>query len=283
MVPANATGVKYKWESANSEIVTVDTTGKVTATGFGETEITVSYGSVKATVAVAVGLENIIVKPVSITVAAGENQQLTATAVPEGEVTFIWESSNPEIATVDTAGKVTGVSVGTTNITVSYGTITKSVAVIVDQYDRTGWTAECRNATHPWGANGGEPYRVFDGDRNTGWHSAGGTPFPQCLVIDTKESRKIDHLVLWHLPQAVASNWIYFKTIEVYLSDTPVTPNDDPSSWGNPAAVYNYPGGIDPVTINLEPNSQGQYVILLFPDWNGAAYISFTELNVYAF
>jgi hypothetical protein len=133
MVPANATGVKYKWESANSEIVTVDTTGKITATGFGETEITVSYGSVTATVVVAVGLENIIVKPASITMLLGKVQQITATAVPEGEVPYIWESSNPGVATVDTTGKVTAVSVGTTEVTVSYGTIKRTVAVkIID-------------------------------------------------------------------------------------------------------------------------------------------------------
>jgi hypothetical protein len=66
MVPANATGVKYVWTSANTDIVTVDTTGKVTATGFGETEITVSHGSIKATVAVVVGLYNIYKYPVGL-------------------------------------------------------------------------------------------------------------------------------------------------------------------------------------------------------------------------
>jgi hypothetical protein len=147
---------------------------------------------------------------------------------------------------------------------------------------RTGWTAESRNGNHPWGdPYGGTPELVLDGNRNTGWHSALGTPLPQCLVIDMKASRKVDHLVLWHLPEGIANNWIYYKTIEVYFSDTPVTPDEYQSSWGSPAAVYNYPGGIDPITINMEPNSQGQYMILFFPNSTSNTYISFMELDVY--
>jgi hypothetical protein len=148
-------------------------------------------------------------------------------------------------------------------------------------YPRTAWTAESRNGNHSWGTNGGEPYRVLDGNRSTGWHSKTGTTLPQCLVVDMKESISIHHLILWHLTNGLASNWIYFKTIEVYLSDTPVTPDVYQPSWGDPVAVYEWPGGFDGITIELNPNSIGQYLVLYFPDSRTNTYISFTELEVY--
>jgi hypothetical protein len=150
-----------------------------------------------------------------------------------------------------------------------------------DKLDLTGWTAESRNGTHGWGEYGGEAYRAFDGDLNTGWHSKTGTPLPQCLVVDMKESISIHHIVLWHLPNGLANNWIYFITIEVYLSDTPVVPDVYQSSWGTPAAVYVWPGGFDGITIELNPNSRGRYLILYFPNSKSNTYISFAEMEVY--
>jgi hypothetical protein len=156
----------------------------------------------------------------------------------------------------------------------------RTVSNIPIKYSTAGWTAESRNGNLAWGAYGGSPELLFDGDRNTGWHSSAAA-LPQCLVIDMKKSLPVHHLVFWHLPAALASNWIYFKTIEVYLSDTPVTPDEYQSSWGVPAAVYEWPGGFDGITIELSPNSRGQYLILYFPDSKSSTYISFTELEVY--
>lgn len=152
---------------------------------------------------------------------------------------------------------------------------------IPHKYSTAGWTAECRDGNHDWGANGGEPFRVLDGDINTGWHSRPGTSLPQCLVVDMKASQEVRHIMLWHLPEGLASNWIYYKTIEVYLSDTPVTPGEYQSSWGTPAAKYQYPGGVDGITIEFAPNSKGRYMVLYFPDSSASTYISFAELDVF--
>ncbi|MDR2775982.1 MAG: discoidin domain-containing protein, partial [Tannerella sp.] len=149
------------------------------------------------------------------------------------------------------------------------------------KYSTEGWTAESRNGNHGWGAAGGEPYKVLDGDLNTGWHSKTGTALPQCLVVDMKSSRSVDHIVLWSPPGNLDKGQIYFKTIEVYLSDAPVTPDVYQTSWGTAAARYEWPGGFDGITINLAPNSQGQYMILYFPDSRTNTYISFAELYVY--
>jgi hypothetical protein len=153
------------------------------------------------------------------------------------------------------------------------------------QYPRGEWTAESRNGNHNWGAAGGQPHLVLDGNMTTGWHSTASplSPLPQCLVVDMKESIPVHHLVLWNPPGNLASGWVYFKTIEVYFSDAPVTPDVYQSSWGDPAAVYEWPGGFEPITIELNPNSRGQYLILYFPNSRSNTYISFAELEVYGF
>jgi hypothetical protein len=157
----------------------------------------------------------------------------------------------------------------------------RMVSNILIKYSRAGWTAESRNGNHDWGAYGGQPQLVLDGDRNTGWHSLVGSPLPQCLVVDMKESIPVDHLIFWHLPNSVANNWIYFKTVEVYLSDAPVTPDVYQSSWGAPVAIYEWPGGFDGITVQLNPNSRGQYLILYFPNSKSSTSMNFAELEVY--
>ena len=57
---------------------------------------------------------------------------------------------------------------------------------ILIRYPRDTWTAESRNGNHPWDSYGGQPEKVLDGDRNTGWHSRVDAPLPQCLVVDMK-------------------------------------------------------------------------------------------------
>lgn len=157
----------------------------------------------------------------------------------------------------------------------------RTVAYIPFKYSTEGWTATCRDGNHDWGAAGGQPDRVLDGDLTTGWHTRVGSSLPQCLVIDMKRARPVDHLVIRFQPNAIANNWIYIKNLEVYLTDTPATPDIYQEAWGEPVARYLNPGGIDVMTITLNPDSQGRYLVLYFPDSSTNTYISFTELDVY--
>jgi hypothetical protein len=157
----------------------------------------------------------------------------------------------------------------------------RSMSGISFKYSTTGWTASCRDGNHDWGAYGGQPDKVLDGNLETGWHSRVGSSLPQCLVVDMKNSRLVDHLVLRFLPVALQNNWIYIKTMNVYLTDTPVTPDVYQEAWGDPVAVYNNPGSIDVFTVPLNPESRGRYLVLYFPDSSSNTYISFTELEVY--
>ena len=120
-VPAYASE-SATWASANADIAKVNKNGVITAMGLGDTEITATIGEVEKTctvhvVAVAV---NSITLPAEANVTLGSSLQLNPTVDPAqaaSEYTITYESSAPEIATVDANGKVASVAVGDAIIT----------------------------------------------------------------------------------------------------------------------------------------------------------------------
>ena len=301
--PANATNYRPSWTSSNPAVATVQN-GLVKGVAVGSATITVASGNIWS--AVEVSVVAAILKDLLITkqdsanapfvpagdalfIAAGDTLPLGTEPIPEAaEVSSpTWKSNNEGVATVTDSGAVIGVAAGEAAITVSSGNISKSVAVFVNKYSPSagGWTATARNGNYEWGESVGSPMSVFDGDRNTGWHSTLSAPLPQCFVVDMKTTNPIDHIVLWHLPNGLKNNWIYYQTIEVYLRNTSATFEDiENAIWDGlltPVATFSYTGGYDPVTINLNPNSKGRYLILRFPDSREQSYISFCELEVY--
>ena len=120
-VPAYASE-SATWASANADIAKVNKNGVITAMGLGDTEITATIGEVAKTctvhvVAVAV---NSITLPAEANVTLGSSLQLNPTVDPAqaaSEYTITYESSAPEIATVDANGKVAGVAAGDAIIT----------------------------------------------------------------------------------------------------------------------------------------------------------------------
>jgi hypothetical protein len=147
---------------------------------------------------------------------------------------------------------------------------------IVKQVPTSDWTVESRNGNHPWGEyGGGEPFRILDGNRKSAWHSTVGSPLPQCLVVDMKESRRVSRISIW------STSYPYYKDIEVYLTDEPVVPDERQPSWGATAATYVYPGSVNPLIIPLAPDIQGRYLILYFPTSSSSTHINFADLDVY--
>ncbi len=124
VAPTNATNKNLTWTTSNSDFVTVDSNGKITAVSVGTATITAKAGDVTATCTVEV-------KPVPVTgVTLGENscelligqtKILTATIAPANatDKTVTWMTSNDSVATVDGNGKITAVSVGTAIITIT--------------------------------------------------------------------------------------------------------------------------------------------------------------------
>ena len=120
-VPAYASE-SATWASNNATVATVNKSGVITAKALGDAEITATIGEVEKTctvhvVAVAV---NSITLPAEANVTLGSSLQLNPTVDPAqaaSEYTITYESSAPEIATVDANGKVVGVAAGDAIIT----------------------------------------------------------------------------------------------------------------------------------------------------------------------
>lgn len=135
--PANTTDDKtVEWSSGDDKVATVSKDGIVQAVGKGTTTITAKVGEKTATcnVTVSVPLQSISLNKDKLTLAKGENSQLTVSALPEDTTDtnpYNWTSDNQSVATVDQNGLVKAVGQGTATITVSRGDKTASCEVVV--------------------------------------------------------------------------------------------------------------------------------------------------------
>lgn len=120
--PEDATDKTISWSSSNEAIATVDSDGTVSALIAGTATVTAKTMNDKADTCV-VDVVIPIIEPSSISldkslirISIDMTEQITATLTPdditEGYDTIIWQSSNPEIAYVDSNGLVTGVAAG---------------------------------------------------------------------------------------------------------------------------------------------------------------------------
>ena len=148
VLPSNATSRTVTWISKNEQVVKVDSTGKVTIIGAGETTIEAQAGEKTFTVQVkieaqpqqpqqpqVVPVQSITVTPASLTAKVGEGPvQLTATVLPSDATskTVTWTSKNEQVVKVDSNGKVTIIGVGETTIEAKAGEKTFAVQVKIE-------------------------------------------------------------------------------------------------------------------------------------------------------
>ena len=125
VLPETATSRDVTWSSSNSKIVTVSSTGMVTALSRGTAIVTAKTvsGNYTATCAITVG-DKVNVTGLSIDITnldmlKGETATIVATVEPANasEKTITWTSSNKKVATVSNTGTITAVSTGETVIT----------------------------------------------------------------------------------------------------------------------------------------------------------------------
>ena len=119
------------WTSSDTKVLYVSPGGKVTAVGGGSATVTASVGgaSVAKTITVTAAEEpkdtvtSITLNKYSLTLYVGEmGEQLAATILPEGSTaSVVWQSSNPNVATVTEKGLVQAVTPGTSVITATAG------------------------------------------------------------------------------------------------------------------------------------------------------------------
>ena len=129
------------WTSSATSVATINSTGKALSVSSGSTTITATQGSVSGSTQLtisAVKLTSISVTPSLPSIPLGTLQQLTATGTYNDGThknitsSVAWSSSAPSFATVDTKGLVTGVGLGTSNLTATSGSISGSTSLTVN-------------------------------------------------------------------------------------------------------------------------------------------------------
>jgi uncharacterized protein YjdB len=131
-----------QWSSSDSNIASVSGTGMATAVAFGVATVTAQSGSLTATATVNVSsaganLTAISISPAGASIPVHTTQQFTATgSYSDGssrDLTGLvtWGSSSAAAATIDVNGLLTGVAAGSTTISATLGSVTKSTTITV--------------------------------------------------------------------------------------------------------------------------------------------------------
>jgi uncharacterized protein YjdB len=122
--PTNATNRNVTWTSSNPAVATVNARGLVTGVALGTTTITATAADgghtavASVTVVQTVAPTSITIAPLTANVNIGAIRRFGITIQPfNADRRVTWTSSNPAVATVDPAGNVRGVALGTATIT----------------------------------------------------------------------------------------------------------------------------------------------------------------------
>ncbi len=122
--PSNASNQSVNWNSGNSGIASVSSSGLVTGVSAGTVSITATsvdggYIAVAEVNVASVAVEGVAVTPASVTLDPSETQQLSAIVSPSDATNqnVTWSTSDGSIATVDGDGLVMAISYGTATIT----------------------------------------------------------------------------------------------------------------------------------------------------------------------
>ena len=133
------TGRPLAWQSSNPAVATVNSSGIVTGVAAGQTTLSVicdgRVSSQKITIAVPVP-SALTVTPATALLLAGSTSQLAAEVRDQFGVVLAgkalaWQSSAPTIVSVNSAGQVVGVALGTATVRASSGSLSGSSVVTV--------------------------------------------------------------------------------------------------------------------------------------------------------
>jgi hypothetical protein len=128
------------WTSSAPSVATIGSNGLASSLASGSTTIRASLGSISGSTILTVTapvLVSIAVTPSNPTIAAGQQQQFTATGTySDGSHqnltgTAIWTSSAPSVATISSSGLATSLASGGTTIRASLGSVSGSTTLTV--------------------------------------------------------------------------------------------------------------------------------------------------------
>ncbi len=133
------TGRTLAWQSSNPAVATINSSGSITALVAGQTKISVICDGIVTTRTLTVispTATTLVLTPNSVDVLVGASSQLSAEVRDQlGNIlkpkTLTWSSANTGVVSVSSTGAVTGVSLGSANVTVSTGGLTASGTVNV--------------------------------------------------------------------------------------------------------------------------------------------------------
>lgn len=121
--PENTTVQDITWEIDNSELASIDENGKITSKNVGTITVTAIQKDVSTSCKIEIlprAVESIeIISPIENGLDKGETAQLTAIVTPDNATypEVYWESSDPEVLSIDENGNVEAISWGTVTIT----------------------------------------------------------------------------------------------------------------------------------------------------------------------
>ncbi len=123
-----------KWESADTSIATVSD-GNVVGVKEGSTTVTLNINDTligKVTVKVSPNVSDIRISTYPrLTLKVGEKSKIVASTVPAGRGNITYKSSNESVLSVANDGTVTGKGRGSAKVTLSIGSINKSIDINV--------------------------------------------------------------------------------------------------------------------------------------------------------
>src|ERR1019366_580709 len=128
------------WSSTAPSVATISSTGLATAVAVGSTTIQATSGSIHGSTGLTVTapvLVSVAVAPANPSIAAGQQQQFTATGTySDGShqdltSSATWTSTAPSVATISGSGLATAVAVGSTTIQATSGSINGSTGLTV--------------------------------------------------------------------------------------------------------------------------------------------------------
>lgn len=142
VLPEDAKDKTVSWVSDNEDVAVVSADGKIKGIKKGYALITASCGKVSASCIVTVKAKPSKVNIIegdrgTIMMIVGETLQLGINVEPVDADTddILWESSDPEVVSVDQNGLVTALSEGGASITISYEDLSASVWIKVIEND----------------------------------------------------------------------------------------------------------------------------------------------------